>query len=101
TLALDRMDLEVGAGEFVALVGPSGCGKTTLLRITADLESPSTGQARLGPGPAAAARQQRLLGLVSQRPAVLPWKRAIDDVLFTQRITRRAGFPAGDLLPEF
>ena len=76
TLALDRMDLEVGAGEFVALVGPSGCGKTTLLRIVADLESPSTGEVRIGPEPAAAARQQRLLGLVSQRPAVLPWKRA-------------------------
>ena len=48
-----------------------------------------------------AAREQRLVGLVSQRPAVLPWKRAIDDVLFTQRITRRAGFPAGELLREF
>jgi NitT/TauT family transport system ATP-binding protein len=47
------------------------------------------------------ARQQRLLGLVSQRPAVLPWKRAVDDVVFTQRIARRAGFPAGELLREF
>ena len=101
TLALDTMDLEVGAGEFVALVGPSGCGKTTLLRIVADLESPSSGDVRIGPQPAAAARAQRLLGLVSQRPAVLPWKRAIDDVLFTQRIARRAGFPAGELLREF
>jgi NitT/TauT family transport system ATP-binding protein len=95
------MDLEVGAGEFVALVGPSGCGKTTLLRIVADLETPSTGEVRIGPEPAGAARQQRLLGLVSQRPAVLPWKRAVDDVVFTQRIARRAGFPAGDLLREF
>jgi NitT/TauT family transport system ATP-binding protein len=101
TLALDRMDLEVGAGEFVALVGPSGCGKTTLLRIVADLETPSTGEVRIGPEPAGAARRQRLLGLVSQRPAVLPWKRAVDDVVFTQRIARRAGFPAGDLLREF
>jgi len=101
TLALERMDLEVAAGEFVALVGPSGCGKTTLLRIVADLESPSTGEVRIGPDPAGTARQKRLLGLVSQRPAVLPWKRAVDDVLFTQRIARRAGFPAAELLREF
>ncbi len=101
TLALDRMDLAVDAGEFVALVGPSGCGKTTLLRIVADLESPSTGGVRVGAQTAGAARGQRLLGLVSQRPAVLPWKRAIDDVVFTQRIARREGFPAAELLREF
>jgi NitT/TauT family transport system ATP-binding protein len=100
-LALDRADLEVAAAEFVALVGPSGCGKTTLLRIVADLETPSTGHVRIGPAPAGAARRQRLLGLVSQRPAVLPWKRALDDVVFTQRIARRAGFPPRDLLREF
>jgi NitT/TauT family transport system ATP-binding protein len=100
-LALDRVDLEVAAGEFVALVGPSGCGKTTLLRIVADLESPSSGEVRIGSQPAGTARKQRLLGLVSQRPAVLPWKRAIDDVVFTQRIARREGFPAADLLREF
>jgi NitT/TauT family transport system ATP-binding protein len=101
TPALDRMDLEVGAGEFVALVGPSGCGKTTLLRIVADLESPSSGEVRIGPQLTRAAREQGLMGLVSQRPAVLPWKRAIDDVLFTQRIARRTGFPAGELRREF
>jgi NitT/TauT family transport system ATP-binding protein len=101
TLALDRVDLEVEAGEFVALVGPSGCGKTTLLRIAADLESPTTGEVRIGREPAGAARAERLVGLVSQRPAVLPWKRAVDDVLFTQRITGRAGFPARELLREF
>jgi NitT/TauT family transport system ATP-binding protein len=101
TLALDRIDLEVDAGEFVALVGPSGCGKTTLLRIVADLESPTSGEVWIGSQSAGGARGQRLLGLVSQRPAVLPWKRAIDDVVFTQRIARRAGFPAADLLREF
>ena len=101
TPVLDGVDLEVAPAELVALVGPSGCGKTTLLRIVADLESPSSGEVRIGPQPASAARAQRLLGLVSQRPAVLPWKRAIDDVVFTQRIARRAGFPAGELLREF
>jgi NitT/TauT family transport system ATP-binding protein len=101
TLALERVDLEVGAGELVALVGPSGCGKTTLLRIVADLDRPSTGEVRIGADPPGVARRRRGLGLVSQRPAVLPWKRAVDDVGFTQRIARRAGFPAGELLREF
>lgn len=100
-MALDRIDLDVAPGEFVALVGPSGCGKTTLLRIVADLERPSTGEVRIGGEPADVARRRRLFGLVSQRPAVLPWKRAVDDVAFTQRIARRAGFPPAALLEEF
>ena len=100
-LALDIVDLEVAAGEFVALVGPSGCGKTTLLRIVADLESPTTGEVRIGAAPPAQARRSRMLGLVSQRSAVLPWKRAVDDVAFTQRITGRRGFPPADLLRDF
>ncbi|HTE37378.1 MAG TPA: ATP-binding cassette domain-containing protein, partial [Reyranella sp.] len=80
TWALQQVDLEIAAGEFIALVGPSGCGKTTLLRIVADLVEPSSGEVRIGDDTAAEARRKRLLGLVSQRPAVLPWKRAIDDV---------------------
>jgi NitT/TauT family transport system ATP-binding protein len=101
SVALQSVDLEVAAGEFIALVGPSGCGKTTLLRIVADLQTPSTGEVRIGDDVAAAARRQRKLGLVSQRPAVLPWKSAIADVAFTQRIARRVGFPAGQLLRDF
>jgi NitT/TauT family transport system ATP-binding protein len=100
-LALDAVDLEVTAAELVALVGPSGCGKTTLLRIVADLEQASAGEVRIGADPPAAARRRRVFGLVSQRPAVLPWKRAVDDVVFTQQVARRAGFPARDLLREF
>jgi NitT/TauT family transport system ATP-binding protein len=101
TVALEAIDCEVAAGEFVALVGPSGCGKTTLLRIVADLETPTTGEVRVGGEAPASARRRRMLGLVSQRPAVLPWKRAVDDVIFTQTVARRVGFPAGALLAEF
>ena len=86
---------------FVALVGPSGCGKTTLLSIVADLVAPSSGEVRIGDETAAVARRKRLLGLVSQRPAVLPWKRAIDDVRFTQKIAGRVGFDAAKVLREF
>ena len=99
--ALRGMDLEVAAGEFIALVGPSGCGKTTVLRIVADLVAPTTGEVRIGEHSAAEARQRRLLGLVSQRPAVLPWKRAVEDVRFTQRIAGRVGFDAAKVLREF
>jgi ABC-type Fe3+/spermidine/putrescine transport system ATPase subunit len=40
THALERIDLDVHAGEFLAIVGPSGCGKSTLLRIVAGLNPP-------------------------------------------------------------
>ena len=100
-LALDVVDLDVAAGEFVALVGPSGCGKTTLLRIVADLVAPSTGEVRVGHAPPAEARRSRSIGLVSQRPAVLPWKRAVDDVAFTQSIAGRKGFDPASLLRDF
>jgi putative ABC transport system ATP-binding protein len=43
THALSRIDLEIRAGEYVAVCGPSGCGKTSLLSILGLLDSPSEG----------------------------------------------------------
>src|SRR6478736_2472981 len=48
TRAVDRIDLEIGDGEFMVLVGPSGCGKTTSLRMIAGLEEISEGTIRIG-----------------------------------------------------
>jgi len=43
TTALDRIDLEIEAGEYVAITGPSGCGKSTLLSLLGLLDVPSHG----------------------------------------------------------
>ncbi len=44
TTALNKVDLEVNSGEFVAVMGPSGCGKSTLLNIIGLLDNPSAGE---------------------------------------------------------
>ena len=48
TLAVDRVDLHIHAGELFFLLGPSGCGKTTLMRLVAGLTRPDAGSIHFG-----------------------------------------------------
>jgi ABC-type lipoprotein export system ATPase subunit len=45
---LDRVTVEVAAGDFCAFIGPSGCGKSTLLNLVAGLDAPTSGEILLG-----------------------------------------------------
>lgn len=75
---LHDIDLEVPAGQFVALVGRSGCGKTTLLNMIAALVEPSSGAVTVrGTSPRQARRH---LGFMLARDALLPWRSAQGNV---------------------
>ena len=70
---LAGIDLQVRAGEFIALVGPSGCGKSTLLRIAAGLERPDSGRVLLNGKDLTAARAaDRDMAMVFQSYALYP-----------------------------
>ncbi len=73
TEALAPIDLEVGDGEFVALVGPSGCGKTTLLNLIAGLARPSAGTLAWWGVPRPDADRSRRIAYVFQSPTLMPW----------------------------
>jgi ABC-type nitrate/sulfonate/bicarbonate transport system ATPase subunit len=70
-VALDRLTLDVAAGELLALVGPSGCGKSTLLRLAAGLEPPTAGELLVGAEPIAGPSAER--GLMFQEHSLFPW----------------------------
>ncbi|WP_157250062.1 ABC transporter ATP-binding protein [Nonomuraea typhae] len=71
--ALDKVSLEIGQGEFFALLGPSGCGKTTLLRILAGFEAPDAGSVTLdGKDLLSLAPNKRPINLMFQSYALFP-----------------------------
>jgi ABC-type nitrate/sulfonate/bicarbonate transport system ATPase subunit len=69
--ALERLSLYVAAGEMVSLIGPSGCGKSTLLRLIAGLDTPTSGELRVGQAPIAGPSAER--GLMFQDANLFPW----------------------------
>lgn len=73
---LDRIDLDIAAGEFVCLLGASGCGKSTLLNLMAGLLDPSSGSIEMS---------SRRPALMFQEAALLPWLTASANVELSLR----------------
>src|SRR5262245_41843199 len=77
--ALDGLDLQIPAGEFVCIMGPSGSGKSTLVRLVAGLQTPDRGSIRIGSmeissasEDAGATFRRRNIGLVFQFFDLIP-----------------------------
>ena len=94
---LRGIDLEVRAGEIVALVGPSGAGKSTLLHVAGLLESPDEGEVTISGGPAGPLNddsrtrlRRHNIGFVYQYHHLLPEFSAIENIIVPQLI---AGLP--------
>lgn len=85
--AVDGLDLDIAAGEFVAICGPSGCGKTTLLNLIAAIDKPDAGDLRVAGQSLSAmsaaesdAFRRQTIGLVFQLHNLLPSLTALENV---------------------
>ena len=81
--ALESLNLDIGAGEFLTLLGPSGCGKTTTLRLIAGFITPTSGLIFLGEEEITyLAPQDRNVGMVFQDYALFPHMTIAENIAF-------------------
>ena len=93
--AVDRLSLDIRAGEFFALLGPSGCGKTTLLRMLAGFETPDEGRILLGGRDIAQVLpHERPVNMMFQNYALFPHLYVRDNIAFG---LKRAGMARADI----
>ena len=86
--ALDRIDLQVGDGEFLCVMGPSGCGKTTLLNVVAGIVAPTEGEVRVGGRRVTEPGADR--AVVFQEDAVFPWMTVEQNISYSLRMRGRS-----------
>ncbi len=85
--AVDKLDLEIGDGEFLVLVGPSGCGKSTSLRMLAGLEDVNDGTIRIGDRDVThLPPKDRDIAMVFQNYALYPHMTVADNMGFALKI---------------
>ena len=92
--AVDKLNLEIGDGEFMVLVGPSGCGKSTSLRMLAGLEEVNQGRIMIGPRDVTdLPPKDRDIAMVFQNYALYPHMTVADNMGFALKM---AGVPKAD-----
>ena len=84
--ALTSVTLDIRKGEFISLLGPSGCGKTTLLRIIADLLTPTQGNISVGGETPRQARLKQRYGIVFQSAVLYDWRTVRKNVMLPLEI---------------
>lgn len=95
-IALQGVSTTIHHGEFVTLVGPSGCGKSTLLDILAGLTPKTTGRVTLDGVEVEYGHPSRRVGLVFQKPVLLPWRTALQNVYLPSQLGSAPSFRAND-----
>ncbi|MDE0390756.1 MAG: ABC transporter ATP-binding protein [Rhodospirillales bacterium] len=89
--AVDGVSLEIGRGEFFALLGPSGSGKTTLLRIVSGLETPDRGRVEIGGADVTALPPYlRRIGMVFQDFLLFPHRTVAENITFPLKMQGRS-----------
>ncbi len=86
-IAVEGASFSVEKGSFVSLVGPSGCGKSTLLRLIAGLIPMTSGTLTVNGREVDAPRKD--VGMMFQRPTLLEWRTAVENVLLPTEMTRK------------
>ncbi len=95
TVVCDKLNLDIPAGELVALLGPSGSGKTSLLRIIAGLEVPDSGTVRFhGEDATHTGVRERQVGFVFQHYALFGHMTIFENVAFGLRVLAKATRPS-------
>src|SRR4051812_40289982 len=74
-IAVDNISLDISPGTFFTIVGPSGCGKTTLLRIVANLETPTSGSVEI----AQSDKNKPGNSMIFQGESIFPWMTVWDN----------------------
>jgi NitT/TauT family transport system ATP-binding protein len=83
-LALQDTSLNVGRGEFAAVVGPSGCGKSSLMKLVTGLIAPDSGEIVIFGNKVR--RPVKMAGMAFQNPNLLPWRKVVENVLLPLEI---------------
>lgn len=84
--AVQGTSLNVGRGEFAAVVGPSGCGKSTLMKLVTGLVKPSLGRVAVDGAPVTG--PVKIAGMAFQNPNMLPWRTVLDNVMLPLEIVQ-------------